>query len=65
MVGRVHPGEKVKVQTCRGIRTVRVAGVEEYAGEPEPFRMVIRKYQRAAGTGHQEDIKAGQGGNGL
>lgn len=65
LVGRVHPGEKVKVQTCRGIRTVRVAGVEEYAGEPEPFRMVIRKYQRAAGTGHQEDIKAGQGGNGL
>lgn len=50
MVGRVHPGDKVKVHTCRGIRTVRVAGVEEYAGEPEPLRMVIRRYRKAAGA---------------
>lgn len=47
LVGRVHPGEKVKVQTCRGIRTVRVATVEEYAGqEQEPLKMVVRKGRR-------------------
>ena len=65
MVGRVHPGDKVKVHTCRGIRTVRVAGVEEYAGEPEPLRMVIRKYRKAAGAEQQENIKVGQGEDGL
>jgi len=49
LVGRVHPGDKVKVRTCRGIRTVRVAGVEEYAGEPEPLRMVISKFKKGCG----------------
>ena len=50
LIGRVHPGEKVKVQTCKGIRTVRVAAVEEYAGqEPELLRMVIRKFKKGCG----------------
>ena len=44
LVGRVSVGEKLIVRTSRGLRTVTVAEVEEYAGqEPEPLRMAIRK----------------------
>ena len=44
LVGRVSVGEKLIVRTSRGLRTVAVAEVEEYAGqEPEPLRMAIRK----------------------
>ena len=44
LVGRVSVGEKLVVRTSRGLRTVTVAEVEEYAGqEPEPLRMAIRK----------------------
>lgn len=44
LVGRVRVGEKLIVRTSRGLRTVKVAEVEEYAGqEPEPLRMAIRK----------------------
>ena len=43
LIDRVHIGDKVIVNTDRGIRAVTVAAVEEYAGnEPEPLRMVIR-----------------------
>ena len=35
---------KLMVRTSRGLRTVTVAEVEEYAGQdPEPLRMAIRK----------------------
>lgn len=44
LVGRVSVGEKLIVRTSRGLRTVTVAEVEEYAGQdPEPLRMAIRK----------------------
>lgn len=44
LVDRVSVGEKLVVRTSRGLRTVTVAEVEEYAGqEPEPLRMAIRK----------------------
>lgn len=44
LVGKVHPGDKVTVQTVRGYRRVTVEAVEEYAGqEPEPLKMVVRK----------------------
>lgn len=44
LVGRVSVGEKLIVRTSRGLRTVTVAEVEEYAGqEPKPLRMAIRK----------------------
>ena len=37
-------GEKLIVRTSRGLRTVTVAEVEEYAGQaPEPLKMAIRK----------------------
>ena len=43
-VGPVSVGEKLIVRTSRGLRTVTVAEVEEYAGQdPEPLRMAIRK----------------------
>ncbi len=44
LVGKVHPGDKVTVQTSRGFRRVTVEAVEEYSGqEPEPLKMVVRK----------------------
>ena len=44
LVGRVSAGEKLIVETSRGLRTVIVAEVEEYSGqELEPFKMAIRK----------------------
>ena len=44
LVGKVHPGDKVTVQTARGFRRVTVEAVEEYAGQgPEPLKMVVRK----------------------
>lgn len=44
LVGKVHPGDKVTVQTARGFRRVVVEAVEEYSGqEPEPLKMVVRK----------------------
>lgn len=44
LVGKVHPGDKVTVQTARGFRRVTVEAVEEYSGqEPEPLKMVVRK----------------------
>lgn len=44
LVGRVSVGEKLIVRTSRGLRTVTVAEVEEYAEQdPEPLRMAIRK----------------------
>ena len=44
LVGRVSVGEKLIVRASRGLRTVTVAEVEEYAGqEPKTLRMAIRK----------------------
>lgn len=44
LVGRVSVGEKLIVETSRGLRTVIVAEVEEYDGQdPEPLKMAIRK----------------------
>ena len=44
LVGKIHPGDKVTVQTARGYRRVTVEAVEEYAGQgPEPLKMVVRK----------------------
>ena len=44
LVGKVHPGDKVTVQTARGYRRVTVEAVEEYSGQgPEPLKMVVRK----------------------
>lgn len=42
LTGRIHPGDKVTVQTARGFRRVRVAAVEEYDGQ-DALAMVIRK----------------------
>lgn len=43
LVDRVSVGDKAVVRTQKGVRTVVVTAVEEYAGnEPEPLRMVIR-----------------------
>lgn len=43
LVDRVSAGDKAVVRTQKGVRTVVVTAVEEYAGnEPEPLRMVIR-----------------------
>ena len=51
LIDKVFAGDKVLVHTQRGIRTVRVAAVEEYAGqEQKPLRMVIRvKRKRTRG----------------
>ncbi len=44
LVGKVHPGDAVTVQTARGFRRVTVEAVEEYAGqEPEALKMVVRR----------------------
>lgn len=44
LIDRVSVGEKLIVRTSKGLRTVTVAEVEEYAGqEPEPLRMAVRK----------------------
>lgn len=44
LVGRVHVGDRVVVRTKKGYAVVKVAAVEEYAGqEPEPLRMVVRR----------------------
>ena len=44
LTDKVHPGDKVTVQTARGYRRVTVEAVEEYAGQgPEPLKMVVRK----------------------
>jgi len=43
LVGRIQPGDKVTVQTARGFRRVKVETVEEYAGEAQPLKMVVRK----------------------
>jgi len=40
---RILPGDKVTVQTARGFRRVKVETVEEYAGEAQPLKMVVRK----------------------
>lgn len=51
LVDRVSVGDKAVVRTQKGVRTVVVTAVEEYAGnEPEPLRMVIR-VKRAAQHG--------------
>ena len=52
LIDRVHIGDKVLVNTDRGIRAVTVAAVEEYSGqEPEPLRMAIRIKRKAARKG--------------
>ncbi len=44
LVGRVSAGEKLIVETSRGLRTVKVSSVEEYSGQiTEPLKMAIRK----------------------
>lgn len=44
LVGKIHPGDKVTVQTAGGFRRVTVEAVKEYAGqEQEPLKMVVRK----------------------
>lgn len=51
LIDRVSAGDRAVVRTERGVRTVIVTAVEEYAGnEPEPLRMVIR-VRRAARHG--------------
>ena len=48
LVDCVKPGEKLIVETPRGLRTVTVAAVEEYAGQPaEGLKMAIRKPRKA------------------
>lgn len=52
LIDRLHIGDKVLVNTDRGIRAVTVAAVEEYSGqEPEPLRMAIRIKRKAARKG--------------
>ena len=44
LVDHVNAGEKLTVRTSRGLRTVTVATVQEYAGQvPKTLRMAIRK----------------------
>ncbi|MCI8607116.1 MAG: hypothetical protein HFG72_09965 [Hungatella sp.] len=54
LTGKVQVGDKVVVQSSKGPRIVRVAGVQEYGSqEHEPHRMVIkccRKGGRADGN---------------
>ncbi|MBS6396491.1 MAG: hypothetical protein KH452_05010 [Clostridiales bacterium] len=46
LIDRVSSGEKLIVETSRGLRTVKVAVVEEYTfQEPKPFKMVLRKHR--------------------
>lgn len=48
LIDRVSAGDKVLVNTKRGIRAVTVATVEEYAGsDPDPLKMVIRVKRKA------------------
>lgn len=49
LLGALPRGERVR--TSWGIRTVRVAGGEEYTGEPESLRMVIRKHKKGCNPG--------------
>lgn len=47
LVGHVSTGDKLVVETSRGLRTVRVALVEECTGqEPGTYKRVIRKRKR-------------------
>ncbi len=47
LIDRIQIGDKVLAHTAKGIRTVTVAAVEDYAGqEPEPLRTVIRVKKR-------------------
>lgn len=42
LIGLISSGDRVLVQTQRGVRGATVAAVEDYAGnEPEPLKMVI------------------------
>lgn len=42
LIGLISSGDRVLVQTQRGVRRATVAAVEDYAGnEPEPLKMVI------------------------
>ena len=52
LIDQVSVGDKVQVHTQRGIRTVRVAAVEEYAGqEQKPLRMVIKVQRKCSEKG--------------
>lgn len=52
LIDRVSAGDKVLIHTQRGIRTVRVAAVEEYAGhEQKPLRMVIKVKRKCSEKG--------------
>lgn len=50
LIDRVHIGDKVIVHSNKGIRTVKVAAVEDYSGqELEPLKMAIRIKKRQSG----------------
>lgn len=52
LVNQVKAGDWVRVRTEKGCTTVKVAGVEEYAGqEPEPLRMVLWRCKRNSDHG--------------
>ena len=47
LIGRVRVGDRVMIRTEKAYTAVKVAAVEEYAGqEPEPLRMVLRRCKR-------------------
>jgi hypothetical protein len=46
LIGRVRAGDRVVVRAAKGCTAVKVAEVEEYAGqEPEPHKMVLWKWK--------------------
>lgn len=50
LIDRVHIGDKVIVHSNKGIRTVKVAAVEDYSGQDlEPLKMAIRIKKRQSG----------------
>lgn len=58
LIDRVSAGDKAVVRTERGVRTVIVMAVEEYAGNgPEPLRMVIRVRKAVRHGTRKEAVK--------
>ena len=47
LIGRGRAGDRVMIRTEKAYTAVKVAAVEEYAGqEPEPLRLVLRRCKR-------------------
>lgn len=55
LIDRVHIGDKVIVHTCKGIRRVTVATVEDYSGT-ETFKMAISIKKRKSGEERRESM---------